>query len=36
MPWEVPMGKRKRRKFTEEFKAEAVRLARESGKSVGQ
>ena len=30
------MGKRKRRKFTDEFKAEAVRLARESGKSVGQ
>jgi hypothetical protein len=23
MPWEVHMGKRKRRKFTDEFKAEA-------------
>ena len=30
------MGKRKRRKFTDEFKAEAVLLARESEKSVGQ
>jgi len=30
------MGKRKRRKFTDEFKAEAVRLVRESDKSVGQ
>ena len=30
------MGKRKRRKFTEEFKAEAVRLVGESENSVGQ
>jgi len=30
------MGKRKRRQFTDEFKAEAVRLVGESGKSVGQ
>src|SRR5258708_34738329 len=29
------MAKRKRRAFTREFKAEAVRLVRESGKSVG-
>src|SRR5438046_10130493 len=28
------MAKRKRRAFTREFKAEAVRLVRESGKSV--
>jgi transposase len=28
------MAKRKRRMFTREFKAEAVRLVRESGKSV--
>ena len=28
------MAKRKRRAFTEEFKAEAVRLVRDSGKSV--
>jgi transposase-like protein len=28
------MAKRKRRAFTTEFKAEAVRLVRESGKSV--
>jgi transposase-like protein len=30
------MGKRKRRQFTDEFKAEAVRLVRESDKSAGQ
>jgi len=30
------MGRRPRRSFTPEFKAEAVRLVRESGKSVGQ
>jgi len=30
------MGKRKRRKFTDEFKAEAVRLVGESKKGVGQ
>ena len=29
------MAKRKRRAFTEEFKAETVRLIRESGKSIG-
>ena len=29
------MGKRKRRAFTKEFKAETVRLVRQSGKSVG-
>lgn len=28
------MGKRKRRKFSEEFKAEAVRLVRDSGESI--
>jgi transposase len=28
-------GKRKRRSFSDEFKAETVRLVRESGKSVG-
>jgi transposase-like protein len=30
------MGKRKRRKFTAEYKAEVVRLVHASGKSVGQ
>lgn len=30
------MARRKRREFTPEFKAEAVRLVRESGRSVGQ
>jgi transposase-like protein len=29
------MGKRKRRAFTKEFKAETVRRVRDSGKSVG-
>ncbi|SRR5689334_5194850 len=29
------MGKRKRRTFSESFKAETVRLVRESGKSIG-
>ena len=29
------MAKRKRRAFTQEFKAQTVRLVRESGKSVG-
>jgi len=29
------MAKRKRRAFTEEFKAQTVRLVRESGKSIG-
>ena len=28
------MGRRKRRKFTEEFKAETVRLIRETGRSI--
>lgn len=30
------MSKRARRKFTDEFKAQAVELVRSSGKSVGQ
>jgi len=30
------MGKRKRRKFTAEYKAEVVKLVSASGKSVGQ
>jgi transposase-like protein len=30
------MGKRKRRNFTPEYKAEVVRLIKTSGKSVGQ
>ncbi len=34
MPWEVHMGARKPRKFTKEFKAETVRLIRETGKSM--
>ena len=29
------MGKRHRRKFTDEFKSETVKLIRESGRSVG-
>jgi transposase-like protein len=29
------MAKRKRRAFTEEFKAQTVRLVRDSGKSIG-
>jgi transposase-like protein len=29
------MAKRKRRAFTDEFKAQTVRLVRESGKSIG-
>jgi len=29
------MSRRKRRQFTPEFKAESVRLVRESGKSIG-
>src|SRR5262245_46876300 len=29
------MAKRKRRAFTQEFKAQTVRLVRESGKSIG-
>jgi len=30
------MGRRKRRKFTDEYKAEVVGLVRSSGKSIGQ
>jgi transposase len=30
------MGRRKRRKFTPEYKAEVVNLVRTSGKSIGQ
>lgn len=30
------MAKRKRRKFTEEFKADAVKLVRSGGRSIGQ
>ena len=30
------MAKRKRRKFTKEFKADAVRLCRAGGQSIGQ
>lgn len=30
------MGRRKRRKFTPEYKAEVVKLVRTSGKSIGQ
>ena len=33
--WESEMGKRHRRKFTDEFKAETVKLIRESGRTVG-
>jgi transposase len=29
------MAKRRRRAFTKEFKAQAVRLVRDSGKSIG-
>ena len=29
-------GKRKRRKFSDEYKAETVRLIQRSGKSIGQ
>jgi len=29
------MGKRHRRRFTDEFKAETVKLIRESGRTVG-
>jgi transposase-like protein len=32
--WESKMGKRHRRKFTDEFKAETVKLIRESGRPV--
>ena len=32
--WESKMGKRHRRKFTDEFKAETVKLIRESGRTV--
>ena len=30
------MGRRKRRKFTPEYKAEVIKLVRTSGKSIGQ
>lgn len=33
--WESKMGKRHRRRFTDEFKAETVKLIRESGRTVG-
>jgi transposase len=33
--WEFKLGKRHRRKFTDEFKAETVKLIRESGRTVG-
>jgi transposase len=33
--WESSMAKRHRRKFTDEFKAETVKLIRESGRTVG-
>ena len=32
--WEFRMGKRHRRKFTDEFKAETVKLIRKSGRTV--
>ena len=33
--WEFNLGKRHRRKFTDEFMAETVKLIRESGRTVG-
>jgi hypothetical protein len=33
--WELNMTKRHRRKFTDEFKAEAVKLIRTRGRTVG-
>lgn len=36
MPRGVSATKRKRRKFTAEYKAEVVKLVRESGKTIGQ
>ena len=33
--WESKMSRRNRRKFTDEFKAETVKLIRESGRTVG-
>ena len=36
MRLEASMGKRRRRKFTGEFKKEAVRLFREGERSIGQ
>jgi len=33
--WESKMTRRHRRKFTDEFKAETVKLIRESGRTVG-
>lgn len=36
MPRGVSVTKRKRRKFTPEYKSEVVKLVRDSGKSIGQ
>jgi transposase-like protein len=36
MRLEVDMAKRKRRRFTAEFKADAVKLVRAGGRSIGQ
>jgi|SRR5690606_25457860 len=36
MRLEVPMSRRQRRKFTDEFKADAVRLALSGDRSIGQ
>src|SRR3970040_2078019 len=36
MPRGVHMEKRKRRKFTAEYKAEVVRLVRDGGKTIGE
>jgi transposase len=36
MRLEVPMSRRQRRKFTDEFKVDAVRLALSGGRSIGQ
>ncbi len=36
MRLEVDMAKRKRREFTAEFKADAVKLVRAGGRSIGQ
>jgi transposase len=33
--WELEMTKRHRRKFTDEFKAETVKLVRTSGRTIG-
>ena len=36
MRWEMSMEKRKRRKFTDEFKREAVRLVKQGDGNVSQ